>query len=113
MIKQDELSKARVVAEAEMNLQGCQQLDVKAVSAHATDLRNILAESEVAQRKAFLRSFVKKIVVYKERARLYYKLPVPPDGRRMEEVRVLSIDTPSEPEGTEQRTFTLAFRLAT
>ena len=97
--KQDELSKARVVAEAEMNLQGCQQLDAKAVSAYATDLRNILEESEVAQRKAFLRSFVKKIVVDKEKARLYYKLPVPPDGRRMEEVRVLPIDTPSGDRG--------------
>jgi Cft2 family RNA processing exonuclease len=36
---QDELSKARVVAEAEMTLQSCQQLDVKAVSAYATDIR--------------------------------------------------------------------------
>jgi site-specific DNA recombinase len=96
---QDELSKARVIAEAEMTLQGCQQLDVKAVSAYATDLRNILEESEVAQRKTFLRSFVKKIVIDKEKARLYYRLPVPPDGRRMEEVRVLPIDTPSGDRG--------------
>jgi site-specific DNA recombinase len=44
---QGELSKARVVAEAEMTLQGCQQLDVKAVSAYAEDIRNILEESEV------------------------------------------------------------------
>jgi site-specific DNA recombinase len=49
----------------------------------------------VSQRKAFLRSFVKKIVVDKEKAKLYYRPPVPPDGRRMEEVRVLPIDTPS------------------
>jgi site-specific DNA recombinase len=111
--RQDELSKARVVAEADMALQGCQQLDAKAVNAYVENLRNILEESEVAQRKASLRSFVKKIVVDKEKARLYYKLPVPPDGRRMEEVRVLPIDTPSGVEGTEQRTFTLAFHLAT
>jgi site-specific DNA recombinase len=97
--KQDELSKARVVAEAEMTLQSCQQLDAKAVSAYVADLRNLLEESEVAQRKAFLRSFVKKIVVDKEKVRLYYRLPVPPDGRRMEEVGVLPIDTPSGDRG--------------
>ena len=54
--KQDELSKARVVAEAEMTLQGYQQLDVDAVCSYVADLWNILDESEVAQRKTFLRS---------------------------------------------------------
>jgi hypothetical protein len=57
---------------------------------------------------AFLRSFVKKIVVDKEKARLYYRPPVPPDGRRMEEVRVLPIDTPSGAEGTRTPDFLLA-----
>ena len=49
--KQDELSTARVVAEAEMTLQGYQQLDLDAVHSYVTDLWNILDESEVAQRK--------------------------------------------------------------
>jgi len=64
--KQDELSKTRVVAEAEKTLQGYQHLNTEAVNSYVTDLRNILDESEVAQRKAFLKSFVKKIVVEKE-----------------------------------------------
>ena len=93
--KQDELAKARVVAEAEMTLQGCQQLDFKAVGAYVADLRHLLEESEVAQRKAFLRSFVKKIVVEKERVKLYYNLPVPPDGKKIDTIGVLPIDTPS------------------
>jgi len=97
--KLEELSKARAVAEAEMTLQGYQHLDTEAVNSYVTDLRNILDESEVAQRKAFLRSFVKKIVVEKERVKLYYNLPVPPDGRKMETVGVLPIDTPSGPKG--------------
>ena len=83
-----------------MTLQGCQQLDFETVGAYVTDLRNLLEESEVAQRKAFLRSFVKKIVVEKEKAKLYYNLPVPPDGRKVETVGVLPIDTPSGAEGT-------------
>jgi site-specific DNA recombinase len=97
--KQDELSKARVITEAEMTLQGCQQLDVDAVGAYVEDLQHLLEESEVAQRKAFLRSFVKKIVVEEEKVKLYYNLPVPPDGRKMDTVGVLPIDTPSGDRG--------------
>ncbi len=93
--KQDELSKARVITEAEMTLQGYQQLDVDTVRSYVADLRSLLDESDIAQRKAFLRSFVKKIVVEKEKVRLYYNLPVPPSGKRMEELGVLPIDTPS------------------
>jgi len=63
------------------------------------DLRHLLEESEVAQRKAFLRSFVKKIVVDKEKMNLYYNLPVPPDGKKMETVGVLPIDTPNGDRG--------------
>ena len=78
----DELNKARVVAEEEMTLQGCRQLDANAVSAYVEDLQQLLGESEVAQRKAFLRSYIKKIVVDREKVKLYYNLPVPPmEGR--------------------------------
>ena len=98
--KQDELSKARVVGEAEMTLQGYQHIDIDAVRSYVADLCNILDESEVAQRKAFLSSFVKKIVVEKERVKLYYNLPVPPDGRETDTVGVLPIDTPSGDRGT-------------
>ena len=92
-MRQDELSKTRVVAEAEMTLQGYQHIDIDAVHAYVTDLQSLLDESGVAQRKAFLRSFVKKIVVEKEEVKLYYNLPVPPDGRKKEVVGVLPIDT--------------------
>ena len=98
--KQDELSKARVIAEAEMTLQGYQPIDINIMASYVTDLRNILDESDVAQRKAFLRSFVKKIVIEKERVKLYYNLPVPPDGRTIDTKGVLPIDTPSGDRGT-------------
>jgi len=70
------LSKTRVVAEVGMTLQGYQQLDVGAVQFCVTKLRNLLGESEVAQRKAFLRSFAKRIVFEKEKVRLYSNPPV-------------------------------------
>ena len=98
-MRQDELSKTRAVAEAEMTLQGYQHVDIDAVHAYVTDLQSLLDESGVTQRKAFLRSFVKKIVVEKEEVKLYYNLPVPPDGRKKEAVGVLPIDTPSGDRG--------------
>ena len=44
-------------------------------------------------------SFVKKIVVDKKEVKLYYNLPMPPDGRKKETVGVLPIDTPSGDRG--------------
>ena len=64
------------------------------------DLRKLLDEIEVAQRRAFLRSFVKKIVVEKDIVKLYYNIPVPLDGKKMETVGVLSTATPSGDRGT-------------
>ena len=52
-MKQDELSKIRVVAEAEMTLKGYQQLDIDNVRSYVNDLANLLEESEVIQRKGF------------------------------------------------------------
>jgi len=94
-----------------MTLQGYQNIDIDAVHSYVMDLQNILDESEVAQRKAFLRSFVKKIVVEKEKVKLYYNLPVPPDGRKMDTVGVLPTDTPSGDRVSIGRTFEVAFNL--
>ncbi|OGN99500.1 MAG: hypothetical protein A2Y58_03275 [Chloroflexi bacterium RBG_13_51_52] len=63
------------------------------------------------RRKAFLRSFVKKIVVEKEKVKLYYNLPMPPDGRKMYKVGFLPIDTPSGDGVTIGRSFELEFSL--
>ena len=91
--KQDELGKARFVAEAEMSMQGYKQLNINTVRSYVMDLRRLLDESDIVQRKAFLRSFIKKIVVDKDIVKLYYSVPVPPDGKRVETIGVLPIDT--------------------
>jgi hypothetical protein len=66
---------------------------------------------EVSQRRALLRFFIKKIVVDKDKARLFYAFPVPPEGKKIEEIRVLPIDTPNGAGGTIGRTFKLEFNL--
>jgi len=49
--------------------------ELATVQAYAADLRNILEESDFTDRKAFLRSFIKKIVVEREQVTVTYKLP--------------------------------------
>jgi hypothetical protein len=44
-VKQDYLSKSRVMTEAEMTLQGYQNIDIDVVHSYVTNLQNILDES--------------------------------------------------------------------
>jgi site-specific DNA recombinase len=80
-VKQDELSRARVAIEAEMTVQGYQQLDITVIRSYVEDLRKLLSESDVIQRKAFLRSFVKKIIVNRDTVEVLYNIPHPRDGK--------------------------------
>jgi len=93
-IRHDELSKARVQAEAEMVLQGAEHVDIEAVKSYARDLGSLLGETGFTERKTLLRSFVKRIIINRDRATIHYNLPMPPDGKRKQSVGVLPIDTP-------------------
>ncbi len=61
--KQDQLSKSKILAEAELVAQGVRELDQEAIRRYVADLRQILEEAAVVERKSFLRSFTKRIVV--------------------------------------------------
>ncbi|HUV45672.1 MAG TPA: hypothetical protein VMW45_01220 [Dehalococcoidia bacterium] len=63
--RQDELSKTRVEIEAGMIAQGVDQVDVAMVRPYAQNLRSLLEEADFTERKAFLRSFIKRIEVNK------------------------------------------------
>ena len=91
-LRQDELSKARVILEAEMVAQGVQQLDADMVKRYADDLRDLLEETNLTERKAFIRSFVKRIEIDKEQVTLQYKLPLPMGGDIRKSEEVLPID---------------------
>ena len=85
----DELGKARVLLEAEMAARGVQPLDEAIVKSYAQDLRGLLEEAELIERRAFLRSFVKRIEVNKGRVTVHYRLPSPQDGKASEPGAVL------------------------
>jgi len=63
--RQEDLSKAKVLADAEAAAQGVPLLDHEKVKAYVAELRELISVSELPERKSFLRSFIKKIVVDK------------------------------------------------
>ena len=54
--------------------------DVETITAYAQDLSVFLNESELTERRAFIESFVKEIVVMPGNAVVRYTLPTPPDS---------------------------------
>ena len=72
---------------------GVEEVDVSTVKSYARDLRNLLEESEFTERKAFLRSFVRRVEVDGTEVTVRYRLPMPPDGRSEDRAPVLPIDT--------------------
>ena len=97
--RKDDLSKARLQAEEEMIACGVQDVKLPTVQAYPSDLRNILEESDFTDRKAFLRSFIKKIVVDAERVVVIHKLPQSVAGVSNEIEEVLPIEHVGGAEG--------------
>ena len=50
--------------------------DVNTITAYAQELRDFLDESEPTERRAFIQSFVKEIVVRRGNALLRYTIPI-------------------------------------
>jgi hypothetical protein len=99
----DELSKTRLLVDADLAVQGVRHVDRDMVVAYAGDLRSLLGEGDIADGKAFLRTFVKRIVVEAAQVRVYYNLPVPVSRNETKTTEVLPIVTPSGAEGTRTR----------
>lgn len=97
--RQDSLNKNRLLLEAEITLQGVEHVDVETVKGYAEDLRSLLTESEIGESKAFLRSFVKKIVIEGQNVSVSYHLPLPPNRQPLSAVSVLPIEPLSGAEG--------------
>ena len=90
--------------------------DVETITAYAKDMRDFLNESELTERRAFIESFVKEIVVMPGDALMRYTVPMPDDslipGRAAEKVAlngsVLSTVKNGGAEGTRTPDFLLA-----
>jgi site-specific DNA recombinase len=98
--RQDELYKVKLLVEAEMVVHGVTRLEEEKIKTYVSDLRQLLEESELIERKSFLKSFIKKIVVDNEHGTIYYRLPMGHDGKDIEETGVLPMVTSGGEEGT-------------
>jgi site-specific DNA recombinase len=59
------------------------------VKAYVEDLRQLIESSELSERKAFIKSFVKEIKVIGNEGRIRYTFPIPPDNHEEERLGVL------------------------
>ena len=55
--------------------------DESTVTTFAREMRDFINESELIERRSFIESFVKEIVVSPGRAKVYYTVALPPDSR--------------------------------
>ena len=54
--------------------------DTKTVAGYVSDLHNLLNEGSLAERKSFVRSFVKEVKVTGDEVMLTYTIPMQPGG---------------------------------
>jgi site-specific DNA recombinase len=78
-----------------MVVEGVHHVEVEAVKSYAQDMRSFLEEADFALSKTFLRSFVRRITIEGNKAKIQYCLPMPPDGKKTQWVGVLPIVLPS------------------
>ena len=97
--RQDELSKNRIQIEADMVAQGVEEVDIDIVKSYMRDLKSLLEESDITERKAFLRSFIKRIEIDKDKATVHYHLPLPNSENGKVAAEVLPIVTPGGDRG--------------
>ena len=75
-----QLEAARLEVEGLLSDRRVELADLETVTRYVADLRNLLDESPLAERRAFVRSFVKEVKVTDDEVLLTYTLPMPPRG---------------------------------
>ncbi len=89
--RQERLRAARLELEDELSGRRVELADAESVARCVSDLRNVLSESSLAERKSFIRSFVKEVKVTGDDVLLTYTIPMLPKGITEEKLPVLSI----------------------
>ena len=86
----EQLQKTRYELELQISERRIELADQEIITRYVEDLRNLLSESPLTERKSFIRSFVKEVKVTGQDVLLTYTIPMPPKGITTEEVSVLS-----------------------
>jgi site-specific DNA recombinase len=89
--RREQLQAARSQLEQDLSARRVELADEETVAHCVSDLRNLLSESSLAERKSFVRSFVKEVKVTGDNVLLTYTIPMLPKGLTEEMLPVLSI----------------------
>ncbi len=89
--RQEQLQATRWGLEQQLSDKRVELADVETVACCISDLRNLLNESSLSERKSFVRSFVKEVKVTGDEVLLTYTMPMLPKGITEEKLPVLSI----------------------
>ena len=111
--RQEQLEAAKEELEEKLTSRKMELASPEVVTRYVEDLSDLLSQSPLMERKAFIRSFVKEVLVNEKDVVLTYTIPLPPDGMVKENVEVLPFVRHGGPNHTIGRTFKLAFSLAT
>ena len=87
--RQEKLQAQRVQIENQLSDRRVELASPEVVSNYVKDLRRVLEESELTEKRAFIRSFIKKISVIGREAFLTYTTPI--NGLLEEKIGVLPI----------------------
>jgi hypothetical protein len=103
--KKEQLQQAKAVAEEALKYQTVELADPTNVQKYVQDLKGLLDESSIVERKVFLKSFVERIEVDDSQMNVVYTIPIPPDNPPTETVGVLPIVHNGSAEATQTPVF--------
>ncbi len=89
--RQEQLQIARWGMEQQLSDRRVELADAEIVAQCVADLRSLLSESSLAEKKSFIRSFIKEVKVTGDEVLLTYTTPMLPRGVTEEKLKVLSI----------------------
>ena len=98
--KIEELRRAKLEIEQALHTRRLEPIEPRIVLDYVKDLKEFLDESNIFERRAFLRSFIESIDVDDHQITLNYTLPLPPDNAKQEAFSVLGIVPTGPPKET-------------
>ena len=87
--RQEQLQLRRIEIENQMSDRRVELVDLETISSYVDDLQELLKEGSLAERRAFIRSFVREVKVTGNEVVLNYTMPTVPDSVTIEREGVL------------------------
>jgi hypothetical protein len=106
--RREQLETSRIQTEQRLNDRRVELADSRTVARYVAELHDFLSRGDLAERKAFVRTFVKEVKVTGDQVMLTYTMPMAPRGDSEEEFPVLSIVHGGGPSCAEGKTPTAA-----